>query len=87
MKLINRSKPLINNKRERWGQWGPCEGSTGLTRSECEGLVIEWSDGGAKWIGDTARVTSQWEVEEFRVVEDGFCCETLNKITEGTYLK
>jgi len=94
MKIINRSRDKVLLRRlddphfHPWTEWCECEGAVGLTQAECEMLVHGWSEGEAtatRHVGHVIKVSSPYEQEEYRIVEDGFDLERLNEVTQRSY--
>jgi len=70
MKIIARTRELLPPRE--WTQWEECRDTTGLSLSELEGLLREWSmvEMNGRWVGDTFKMTTEYEMEQFKIVED-----------------
>jgi hypothetical protein len=78
MKIIARTRELLPPRE--WTKWEECRDTTGLSLEELEGLLHDWAneEANGRWVGDTFKMKSDYEMEEFKIVEDDLDVDSMN---------
>lgn len=87
MKLITRTRDRVLFRRQgepkyrKWSQWSVCEATEGLTREECQTLILDWSDPDffpQQIEPDYFRNRDPYTIDEYRIVADNFDVASYN---------